>query len=135
MGHLSAPLTLGDFSRPYIEVRGELVRHLGGLNDHGAACFHEHQFGNPSELPRVPSAHVGAEISEENGATKSHAPFARDRTRSHRGTNKVFWWHVKLQPHVDRIYFLHEPPPTDSDQLGRGGIVVGIFKDHCILPN
>ena len=30
---------LGHLSRPYIEVRDKLVRCLGGLSDHGAACF------------------------------------------------------------------------------------------------
>ena len=39
---------LGRFSRPYIEVRDELVRYLGGLSDHGAACFQEHRRWRPT---------------------------------------------------------------------------------------
>ena len=123
------------FSRPYIDVRDELVRYLGGLNDHGAVCFHEHRAGDPRQLPLVLSAQVGTETSDENGATKRHRPSERDRTRSHRGANKVFWWHVKLRPHVDRIYFLHEPSSMCSRLPEHGRIVVGLFKDHCILPN
>ena len=126
---------LGDFSRPYINIRDELIRYLGGLSDHGAACFYEHRAGDPRELPLFLSAQIGSETSDENGATKQHPPSRRDRTRRHRGTNKVFWWHVKLQPHVDRIYFLYEPPPAGAPLPEHGRIVVGLFKDHCILPN
>ena len=126
---------LGDFSRPYINVRDELVRYLGGLSDHGAACFHEHRTGDPRDLPLFLSAQVGTEISDENGVTKRHPPSKRDRTRRHRKTNKVFWWHIKLQPHVDRIYFLHEPASTSSPLPEHGCIIVGLFKCHGIMPN
>ena len=125
---------LGHFSRPYIEVRDELVRSLGGLGDHGAACFREHR-ADPRRLSRVLSARVGSETSDENGRTKGHPPSRRDRTRRHCGIDKVFWWHVKLRPHVDRIYFLYEPPSVSAPRPEHGRIVVGLFKDHCILPN
>ena len=81
------------------------------------------------------SGKIGSETSDENGFTKRHRPSQRDRTRSHQGTNKVFWWHVKMQPHVDRIYFLYEPQSANSRLHEPGHIVVGLFKDHCILPN
>ena len=123
---------LRDFSRPYINVRRELVRYLGGLNDYGARCFHEYGAGDPRRLPQVLSIQVGTEASDENGETKRNRLSERDRTRRHRGQNKVFWWHVKLQPHIDRIYFLYEPPSADSPFPEHGRIVVGIFKEHCI---
>ena len=126
---------LGRFRRPYIEVRDELVRYLGGLSDHGAACFQEHRASDPDHLSLVLSAQVGSETSDENGRTKQYPPSKRDRTRRHCGTNKVFWWHVKLRPNVDRIYFLYEPPSVASPLPEHGRIVVGLFKDHCILPN
>ncbi len=125
---------LGNFSRPYIEVRDDLVRYLGGLSDHGAECFHEHRAGDPRHLAQVLSAKVGSGTSDENGRTKRHRPSERDRTRRYLGINKVFWWHVKLRPHVDRIHFLYEPPSTGSPLSEQGRIVVGLFKDHCILP-
>ena len=125
---------LGHFSRPYIEVRDELVRCLGGLGDHGAACFHEHNV-DPRRLSGVLSARVGSETSDENGNTKSHKPSERDRTRRHPGINKVFWWHVKLRPHVDRIHFLYESPSVSAPLPEHGRIVIGLFKDHCILPS
>ena len=126
---------LRHFSRSYIGVRDELVRYLGGLSDHGATCFHDHCTGDPRDLQRILSIRVGSETSDENGPTKRHRPSERDRTRRHRGTNKVFWWHVKLRPHVDRIYFLYEPPSAGTSLPEHGRIVVGLFKDHCILPN
>ena len=123
---------LGDFDRPYIAVRGELVRYLGGLNDHGALCFHTIRAGNPRQLQRVLSAQVGTETSDENGQTKRNPPSRRDRTRRHRGENKVFWWHVKLRPHIDRIYFLYQPSSADWPLPEHGRIIVGLFKDHCV---
>ena len=126
---------LGRLSRPYIEVRDKLVRCLGGLSDHGAACFHEFRAGDPRQLASVLSAKVGAETSDENGATKQHPPSKRDRTRRHRGIDRVFWWHVKLQPNVDRIHFLCEPPSASLAGHSENHIVVGLFKDHCVLPN
>ena len=126
---------LGDFDRPYVAVRDELIRYLGGLSDYGAACFHEYQAVGPDELPRVLSARIGAETSDENGFTKRDRDSRLDRTRRHRGADKVFWWHVKLQPHMDRIYFLYEPPSMNPPIPDPGRIVVGRFKDHCVLPN
>ena len=125
---------LRHFDRPYIEVRDELVHCLGGLSDHGAACFHEFQ-PDPGRLAQVLSARIGKATSDENGRTKGHSPSRRDRTRRHGGTNKVFWWHVKLRPNVDRIHFLYETPAAGSTELGKGRIVVGLFKDHCVLPS
>ena len=124
---------LGRFSRPYIEVRDELVRSLGGLSDHGAACFHKHR-ADPRRLSGVLSVRVASKTSDENGRTKRHKPSERDRTRRHCGIDKVFWWHVKLRPHVDRIHFLYEPPSGGASLPEQGRIVVGLFKDHCILP-
>ena len=126
---------LGHFSRSYIDVREEIIDCFGGLSDHGARCFHEHDEGDPRHLARVLSARIGTRTSDENGATKQHPPSRRDRTRRHRGIDKVFWWHVKLRSNVDRIHFLYEPQSASSDEPSEGHIVVGLFKDHCVLPN
>ena len=100
---------LGAFSRPYLVIRSQLVRYLGRLSDFGATCFHEHHTGDPRHLQRILSATIGTDTSDENGYTKRNRRSEQDRTRSHQGKDKVFWWHVKIQPHVDRIYFLYEP--------------------------
>ena len=126
---------LGDFSRPYIEIRDRLVRCLGGLSDHGAACFDEFGTGDPGQLASRLSANIRAETSDENGATKQHPQSRRERTRRHCGIDKVFWWHVKLRPHVDRIHFLYETSPGNGPRPRESRIVVGLFTDHCVLPN
>ena len=126
---------LRDFSRPYTAVRSDLVKGLGGLGDHGAACVHEHHLGGDlSTLPNALSVKVHFKFSDENGRTKKHPQSRQDRTRSHCGTSKVFWWHAKLEPNVDRIHFLYEPPSADSTPIDQGQIVVGLFKKRCILP-
>ena len=117
---------LGNFSEPYVDIREKLARCLGGLNDHGAVCFREHGAGDPRELSRRLSAKIGKETSDENGETKKHRPSEKDRTTPVGRVDKTFWWHVKLQPHIDRIYFLYD---KEGDF-----IVVGIFKDHCVMP-
>jgi len=122
------------FSRPYIAVRDELVRYLSGPSDHGAACFAEFAH-DPYTLADVLSARIGASTSDENGDTKRHPPSRQDRTRRRRGIDKVSWWHVKLQLHVDRIHFRWEPPSAPSAELREGLIVAGLFKDLCVLPN
>ncbi len=126
---------LGAFSCPYINIRDKLVRCLGGLSDHGAACFDTLHAGDPRDLAKVLSAKIGAQTSDENGATKRCKRSRRDRSRRHRGINKVFWWHVKLRPQVDRIHFLYEPSPGSGPRPRESRIVVGLFKDHCVLPN
>ena len=125
---------LGHLSRPYIAVRDELVRCLGGLSDHGAVSFDEFA-ADPRRLARVLSARIGARTSDENGATKQYPQSRQDRARRHRGIDKVFWWHVKLQPNVDRIHFLYEPPSASPAGPSEGHVVVGLFRDHCVLPN
>ena len=126
---------LGAFSCPYINIRDKLVRCLGGLSDHGAACFDTLHAGDPRDLAKVLSAKIGAQTSDENGATKRCKRSRRDRSRRHRGIDKVFWWHVKLRPQVDRIHFLYEPSPGSGPRPRESRIVVGLFKDHCVLPN
>ena len=123
---------LGDFSRPYVNIRQELVRCLGGLSDQGARCFSEYRNRHTDQLTDNLSAKIGIKISDENGNTKKHKPSKRDRTRLYRGVEKVFWWHAKLQPNTDRIYFSYDPPLTESTLPEHGHIIVGLFKHHCI---
>jgi hypothetical protein len=117
---------LGDFSKPYRDLRAVLVVHLGVLDDRGAEIFTTWQSTDFRQIgPRLSA--LGAEASDENGRTKQYKPAEKDRTRRYQGRDHVFWWHTKLQRHEDRIYFLHipgDPPP-------HGHIVIGIFKKHC----
>lgn len=121
---------LGDFSKPYRDLRGVLVVHLGVLDDHGAELFATWQSTDAGQIGKYLDAH-GAEASDENGRAKQNKAAEKDRTRRYGGRDRVFWWHTKIRPYVDRIHFLHvphDPPP-------HGHIVVGIFKKHCFLPD
>jgi hypothetical protein len=79
---------------------------------------------------------AGVDASNENGNTRSHEPSKKDRTRTYRGKPEVFWWHTKIRFDAGRIHFLHVPNPDarDADRPSHGHIVIGICKDHCILP-
>jgi hypothetical protein len=119
---------LGDFSKPYRDLRDVLVVHLGVLDDHGAKLFATLQRTSPAEIgPRLDA--LGARASDENGRTKQYKEAEKDRTRRYQGRDHVFWWHTKLERFENRIYFLHipgDPPP-------HGRIVIGIFNKHCKL--
>ena len=54
------------------------------------------------------------------------------------GTNssgKTSILHLRIRANIDRIYFRHEPESIKQHSSKSGYIVVGIFKDHCLLPN
>jgi hypothetical protein len=121
---------LNKFSRPFRDLRSQLVNHLSVLNDHASELFRTLSSTRPDEIGRRLSA-LGADASDENGRTKRHAPCQRDRTRTYNGRHLTFWWHTKLQPNVDRIHFLYHA----EDERHRGFIIVGIFVDHCTLLN
>ncbi len=121
---------IGHFERPYREHRQALVHHLGVLNDHAAELFAELMATRPNEVGARLDA-LGVEASDENGRTKQDRQARRDRTRRFRGQDQVFWWHTKLLRHVDRIHFLWQP----GENTSCGDIVVGIFTDHCHLPD
>lgn len=120
---------LGEFKRPYRELRSTIVRHLAVLADVGADIFDELMSTRPEEIgPRLDVRGVPA--SDENGRTKQDKQARLDRTRHFDGEELVFWWHTKLLPDTDRIHFLWRPGVEEE----RGVIIIGIFTDHCHLP-
>ncbi len=113
---------LHDFSKPFRELRAEVTRHLGVLDDHGLPICREHR-------PQDWQAHFGSHgvtATGENGRTMRNNRARRDRTRTWDEAEHVFWWHAKIEPDRDRIHFLYD--------AGAGCIVVGIFTEHCYLP-
>ena len=111
----------------------DLVQHLAVLNDEAATLFYKHPGGaGVAEQLRA----RGVKASSENGNARSYQPSIAARTRVYRGREEVFWWHTKIQWDKGRIHFLHvqNPAPRRGDRPEHGHIVIGIFKDHCVLP-
>jgi hypothetical protein len=112
---------LRDLSRPFRDLREELIHHLGVLNDHGARIFALKR----NELIEAEFGSVGVLLSPENIATLNDSVARRARLREHRGETLLFDWHLKLERHQDRI---HVHPGKD------GRVVVGIIHRHLPLP-
>jgi hypothetical protein len=106
-------------SKPYRELVGSIVHHLGALCDHGKRICSEPWIRVPSEFGAL-----GVSISDENGRTKSNAVAKKERTVEVCGRRLVCWWHCKLEPDRDRIHIY-------PDDLREGGkLIVGIFCRH-----
>jgi hypothetical protein len=106
-------------SKPYRELRTEIVTHLAAFSDEGSRIF-------SGPWDRVPAefGSFGVDISDENGATKSNRRAQNERTRLVEGEMRVFWWHSKLEPDRNRIHICPE-------KVREGGrILVGIFCRH-----
>jgi hypothetical protein len=108
-----------NMSKPYRELVDDLVCHLGAFSDHGSRIFS----GSWKDVPANFGA-LGVEITDENGKTKSNSDARRARTKSYHGSDIVFWWHSKIEPHQNRIHI-------SPDGVKNGGnILIGIFCNH-----
>lgn len=116
----------------FAQHRDTLVTHLSVLNDSGAKFFMDHPGGQGVEAEL---ASKGVDASSESGTVRAHRPSLLDRQRVFEGMKRVFWWHTKIMWNVGRIHFLYLPPDPNLDNAPHGRIVVGIFAEHCHLPN
>jgi hypothetical protein len=108
-----------NMSKPYRELVRSLVLHLGAFSDHGQRIFSGPWQNVPAEF-----GSMGVDISDENGNTKADREARNRRTLSVDGTNIVFWWHSKIEPHQDRIHIY-------PDRIASSGrLLVGIFCRH-----
>jgi hypothetical protein len=106
-------------SKNYQELVKPLVHHLGALSDHGKRVFEK-----PWSQVAAEFGGVGVNISDENGKTKSNTDARKERTVEFNGNDIICWWHIKLEPHQDRIYL-------SPDRIHSGGkLLVGIFCEH-----
>lgn len=115
---------LRDLSRPYRERRDEIIYYLSVLSDHGAAIFALRQ--NASIESEFGSR--GVSISPESTETMKDGRCQRARTRDYANETLVFEWHIKIEPHIDRIHI--HPGTASSNQR----IIVGIIHKHLHLP-
>jgi hypothetical protein len=117
--HADALHGIKSMSKPFHELLPDLVCHLSALSDHGKAIFSQPWAEAPARFGQY-----GVDMSQENGHTKSNDKARKQRTRTHKGKEVVFWWHSKLERHQNRIHFY----PDEAASTGR--ILVGIFCKH-----
>ncbi|MCS3896280.1 hypothetical protein M2171_005413 [Bradyrhizobium japonicum USDA 38] len=104
----------------YRSLVEKIVADLGFLSDYGREIF----AGPWQEAPSRFGA-GGVNISDENGNTKKNSVAKSRRKITYKGKERYFWWHIKLQPHQNRIHILPDDVPKDP-------IAVGIFCKHLI---
>ena len=111
---------INKMSKPYNQLVEHLVHHLGVLSDHGKRIFSK----TPWAEVTAEFGSYGVSVSDENGKTKANHVARNERTKTIDGSEVIFWWHSKLEPHRDRIHFY-------PDGVRDGGqILVGIFCKH-----
>lgn len=133
---------LGDFEGKYARVRKELRRTLAILNDHGHWIFsapppaltkeeetQSHTGRNPDNqiIERRFIPH-GLDVAPENPDVFESRKCRAARQRTLGGRTLYLEWHVKLEPHENRVH-IHAPCPESEDRL-----IVGIFHRHLPLP-
>jgi hypothetical protein len=111
------------FTRPYRQIRMEITRHLGLLNDHFQRVFLSHK-GEPGPTENEMSAH-GIVLSPESPKTRQNKAAMRERKVMIDAHTLHCEWHCKLDPTENRIHF-HPGRPG----IAAGKVVIGIFAAH-----
>jgi hypothetical protein len=115
---------LRDLSRPFSERQQVIVRLLGALSDHASDVF-----AFPGELEiRGQLKALQIEASTETRETLLDKSCRDARTKFFNSRSIVFDWHIKIESHIDRIYF-HPPIPESN-----GKPIIGIVHSHLPLP-
>jgi hypothetical protein len=110
------------FSEPYRAIRPVLTRALAALGDLLPLICKEH-----SDLRIIKTeftAKSGFEISPDSPRTHQNKRAMRERDIFINGVSLRCEWHLKLKPHVDRIYF------NFGHNMSNNRIIVGILCDH-----
>lgn len=106
-------------SKPYRELVGSIVHHLGVFSDHGQRIFSLSWQRAPTEFGAL-----GVDISDENGNTKQDSEARRQRTLKINNKDIIFWWHSKIERNLNRIHIYPDDIPSG------GKLLVGIFCSH-----
>ena len=120
---------LRDFSKPYTEIKIDLIRILGQLSDEGRRIFGWNDSRSVSEATNkdVESRFSGYALAPESKYHLDDARVTEARTRVFGGQRLVFSWHVKISPDRDRVH-IYEPIKSSN-----GCVVIGIFAKHLRL--
>jgi hypothetical protein len=90
----------------------------------------------PLDINKSPSDHViklrfagfGIAAAPENPNVRGHKTSREARETRNVGRTLYCEWHVKLQPHQNRIHF-HKPVPESCNK-----IIIGMIHEHLSLP-
>ncbi|WP_147442148.1 hypothetical protein [Corallococcus exercitus] len=115
---------LHDFSRPYRDIRDEVVNHLSIFSDHGSHIFSQKQ----NRIIESGFAAHYIEVSPENQETLRDRRCREAREREFCDELLIFNWHSKIEPHQNRI---HIHPGTKGSN---NRVIVGILHEHLPLP-
>ena len=115
----------GRFSRPFRDLRGEIVRHIAALNDHYRIVFDKHGGENQHVIAEM-RALTRIVVSPESPNTHRNRAAMAERDVSFGGVVVRCEWHAKLAWDVDRIHFSVRHPQVDGGQR----LLVGIFARH-----
>jgi hypothetical protein len=103
----------------YTSLIQKIIHDLAFLSDNGVQIFSQSWQDAPK---RFGTGNVN--ISDENGNTKQNRIAKRERKIEYEGADLFFWWHIKIEPHQNRIHIC-------PDKVSSGGpIIVGIFCHH-----
>lgn len=109
-----------DLDGRYRDLINDIVVHLSVLSDNGVDIFNMNW---QEATARLGSA--GIDATDENGKTKRNAALRAARTVNYEGQEITCWWHTKLSPQVNRIYF-----GLDFVKSSPAFILVGKIHSH-----
>ncbi len=109
---------LRQFEGAYRDIRGQLIRHLSGLDDHAVGVWSSNV--EPTRIVADMASRCGINCSPDSPQTHKNKKAMAERTVTLGESVIACEWHTKLEPHRNRIHF-----SVDS-----GRVVVGIFTDH-----
>lgn len=135
---------LGDFDGGYLRVHQELKRFLTALDDHGSWIFTDTtgrlspDEKSPAESERpIPVTDnivekrflgLGFDVAPEKPDVRIDGKCRRARERTVGGRNLYCEWHLKVEPHINRVHI--HAPVTESGAK----VVFAIAADHLPLP-
>jgi hypothetical protein len=129
------------FAGGYLALRQDVQAAFSALDEHGVWLFTEAPPAVTPQEPRIgtePSPtnavveerfrNLGLDAAPENPNVRLDRASREARETTVSGRVLYCQWHVKLQPHRNRIH-VHGPVPQSG-----GRVVVGMIDDHLPLP-
>jgi hypothetical protein len=117
-------LVFSKFEGSYRDLRPQVVKQLGDLNDHFLTA-HAAALGKANEVNVRLMAHGLTRVSPDSPKTHRNAKAMRQRYVWHEGREVCCEWHSKIEGHRNRIHFAFGAEFGDR-------ILIGIFVDHLM---